>query len=321
MVDPIHDMTTIGETLLRISVGAGVALETTDTAQLHAAGAESNVACALARLGRRVAWSSRLPDTPPGRLIANTLRGAGVDLSQVAWFPAGRVGTFYVELAPSPAPVRVTYDRAHSLASEMTPDSIDSDALLRTRLLHLTGITPALSDKCGETMRFIVDAARASGIPRSFDINYRRKLWSAEEARRALVPLARGCDILFIARSDAREVFGIAESPERSLEAIRDLIEARRVVFSIGEEGVLAWDGGGIRHQPAMPTAVIDRLGAGDALAAGVIHGWLDGDFAAGLQYGAALAAICLRSHGDLVITTPRDLQEYLADSSSRPRR
>ena len=145
---PFYVVTTIGETMLRISVGAGFAIETARAADLHAAGAESNVAAALASLGRRVAWASRLPDNPPGRLIAGELRRAGVDLTQVQWCLTGRVGTFFVELTPPPAAVQVTYDRADSCASQLSPDSIDWDRLLDTRLLHLTGITPALSASC-----------------------------------------------------------------------------------------------------------------------------------------------------------------------------
>jgi 2-dehydro-3-deoxygluconokinase len=319
--NPTFDLTTLGETMLRISVPPGVALETAGAAALHAGGAESNVACALARLGRRVAWASRLPDLPTGRFIANALRQCGVDLSLVTWRPGGRVGAYYVERRLKPSPVRVTYDRAGSCASQMQPGEIPLDALLDTRLLHLTGITPALSESCRQSVERLVGEARARSVPFSFDINYRRKLWPPDAARRTLLPLARGAELLLAGAADAAEVFGLTGEPAQVAEALRDTFQARRVVLSVGEEGVAAWDGRRLHRQAAQPTAVIDRVGAGDALAAGVIHGWLDNDFAAGLRYGQALAALALRTEGDLIVITPAEMEELVAAGSSRPQR
>jgi 2-dehydro-3-deoxygluconokinase len=318
---PRYDLTTLGETMLRISVAPGIALERTTAAALHAGGAESNVACVLAQLGRRVAWSSRLPDLPTGRLIANALRQCGVDLAHVEWCREGRVGTYYVELRLKPTPVRVTYDRAGSCAAGMDPDHLPLAALLDTRLLHLTGITPALSAGCRAAAVRLVDAARERGTPFSFDVNYRGKLWPPDDARRVLEPLARGAEILLIGQTDAKTVFGIDGEPGGIIAELRDRFQARQIVLSVGEAGIVAWDGARLVRQPAQPTAVIDRIGAGDALAAGVIHGWLEGDFHAGLAYGQALAALALRTHGDIVTLTPGDLGELVAGGSSRPQR
>ena len=318
---PAYDLTTLGETMLRISVPPGAALETADGAALHAGGAESNVACALARLGRRVAWASRLPDLPTGRFIANALRQCGVDLSLVTWCPVGRAGVYFVERRLKPSPVRVTYDRAGSCAARLQPGELPLEALLDTRLLHLTGITPALSGGCRRAVARLADEARARAVPFSFDINYRRKLWTPRAARRALPPLARGAALLVAGAADAAEVFGFTGEPSRVILELRDTFEARQVVLSVGEEGVVAWDGRRLHQQAAQPTAVIDRIGAGDALAAGVIHGWLNGDFAAGLRYGQALAALALRTEGDIVVVSPAELEELVAGGSSRPQR
>lgn len=321
MADPLYDVSTVGETMLRISVSDGIPLETAETASLHPAGAESNVATALSYLGRRTAWASRLPDNPVGRAVAGPLRRAGVDLSHVTWCDGGRVGTFFVELVPPPAPVRVTYDRAGSCATQMRPDSIDWSRLLRTRLLHLTGITPALSADCLATTREAVRRAREAGVPVSFDVNYRAKLWSPQQAREALLPLVQRVEILFIGESDAAEVFGIKGSPEEQLQSLRTATGAKQVVLTVGNEGVVAWDGKAVVRQPAVPTVVIDRLGAGDALAAGVIHGWLDGDFALGLRAGTALAALALRRRGDIVVCSASELAAMLSVATTRPLR
>lgn len=319
--DPLFDLATLGETMLRLSVPPGDALETSSTADLHAAGAESNVACALASLGRRVAWASRLPDNPPGRLIANAIRATGVDLSLVEWCDAGRVGTFFVELEAPPAPVRVTYDRAGSCATLMSADSIDWDKLLSTRLLHLTGITPALSASCRDVIEQAIARARDARVPISFDINYRAKLWNAADAKDVLSPLVRGADLLFIGQSDAETVFGITGSPEQQLTRLADLTQAKRIVLTIGGEGLLAWDNGTTHDQPALPTVILDRLGAGDALAAGVIHGWLDNDFPLGLRAGAALASLALRRRGDILCCHKSELADLLSATNDRPRR
>jgi 2-dehydro-3-deoxygluconokinase len=307
--------------MLRISTSPGTPLETAGSANLHAAGAESNVAAVLASLGHRTAWASALPDTPPGRFIANALRVAGVDLSHVIWTAAGRVGSFYAELEQPPTPVRVTYDRAGSTASEMTPGQVDWPRLLSTRLLHLTGITPALSAGCLGLTLEAIRRAREQRVPISFDVNYRRKLWPVATARDTLLPLVREVDLLFVGESDAAEVFGLNGPPEAKLNDLANLTRAKRIVLSIGEQGTISYDAGTVRRTPAQPTSVIDRLGAGDALAAGVIHGWLANDLAMGLRAGAALAALALRRHGDIVICRRDELDALLATINDRPQR
>jgi 2-dehydro-3-deoxygluconokinase len=117
---------------------------------------------------------------------------------------------------------------------------------------------------------------------------------------------------------DARRVFGLIGTPEEALRALVALSDARQVVLSIGDEGALAWDGASVLHQPSVPVGVVDRLGAGDALAAGIIHGWLDGDLAQGLRNGAMLAALALSQHGDMVVATQSDLETLLAGESER---
>lgn len=201
--------------MLRLSTPPGIPLETGRTLDLHAGGAESNVAATLAQLGHRAAWCSRLPQLPTGRFIANALRQRGVDLSLVTWCQSGRVGTYYVELNQPPTPVQVTYDRADSCAARLTPENLPLAELLNTRLLHLTGITPALSPTACAATRRLTDAARHNAIPFSFDINYRQKLWPPDAAKAALTQLAHQAEILLVAAADAATLFGISGPPER----------------------------------------------------------------------------------------------------------
>ncbi len=304
----LFDITTFGEAMLRLSVPEGVRLQSAAQLDLRPAGAEANVVALLARLSRRCAWHSALPNHALGRLIADHLRAAGVDLGGVIWSETGRVGTYFVEFAAPPRATQVIYDRAHSCVTEVTPDALHWDALLNTRLIHLTGITPALSPSCAASMRAILDRARDAGVRISFDINYRAKLWSGDEARAWLTPAIQGVDLLICGQGDAQRVFGIEGAPEALIEQLAELSGAKQVVVTMGDQGAVGWDGQTIYQQAALPVQVIDRIGAGDALAAGVIHGWLEDDLAFGLRCGVMLAALALSQHGDAVITTPDEL-------------
>jgi len=310
-----YDVTTLGEIMLRLSVPAGSRLEAAAQLDVQPGGAEANLAALLARLGRRVAWLGALPANALGRLAANALRGAGVDLGGVHWCEGGRMGTYFVEFATPPRPIQVIYDRAGSCMAEFRSEQVDWLRLLDTRLLHLTGITPALSPSCRAVVETAVERARAAGVAISFDVNFRQKLWDAETAAAALAPLLRQSTVVFCGHGDAQRLFGCAGDPTA---ALRQLAEqpltagAQVVVMSIGAAGALAWHKGEVLHVDAVPTAIVDRLGAGDALAAGVLHGWLDGDLPRGLRVGVVLAALALAQHGDMVLTTPEEVAALL---------
>lgn len=317
MTNPKFDLTTIGEVMLRYSVPEGVRLENAAQLDVQPGGAEGNLAFLLARLGRQTSWHSALPSNPLGRLVANHLRKAGVDLSGVVWSAGGRMGTYYVEFSAPPRPIQVVYDRADSCASKLQPEQVNWAQLLDTRLLHLTGITPAVSASCCEVTKQAVMRARTAGIPISFDINYRAKLWTAREAAETLLPMVQGVDLLFCGKGDAATLFQCSGEPEAVIEKLANLTQAKRLVVSFGDTGALAWDGTNLHRAPAPQTGMIDRLGAGDALAAGVIHGWLDGDMARGLRYGVVLAALALSQYGDMVVTTPEELAALMESTGS----
>jgi 2-dehydro-3-deoxygluconokinase len=309
MPDPRFDVSTLGEMMLRLSVPTGERLETAARFDAHPAGAESNVASLLARLGRRVHWVGALPRDPLGKRAVAALRSAGVDLSGVLWRENGRIGTYYVEFGAPPRGIQVIYDRAGSCATLLGPQDIHWAALLDARLLHLTGITPALSGSCREITIEALRRARALGVPVSFDVNYRQKLWDETQAGRELLPLIQGLELLFCSAADAARLFDCHGDMEALGQSLLELSHARALVVTFGEGGALLWDGQAWFHEPARPTQVVDRLGAGDALAAGVIHGWLDGDLRAGLRYGVTLAAMTLSQHGDMLVTDREELE------------
>ena len=311
--DRFADVTTLGEIMLRYSVPAGSRLETAAQLDVRPGGAESNLAALLARLGRRTAWVGGLPDNALGRLAANHLRMAGVDLEGVHWCTDGRMGTYYVEFSTPPRPIQVIYDRANSCATQLTTSTVAWDKLLASRLLHLTGITPALSAGCRSIVGEAVARAKAAGLAVSFDVNYRQKLWSAAEATAALTPLLHQVDLLFCGHGDAQRIFHCAGDPPSALRQLAEQTSAQIVVMSIGAAGALAWRSGQVLQVDAVPVAIIDRLGAGDALAAGVLDGWLDGDLERGLRTGVLLAGMALAQHGDIVVTTRQEVESLLS--------
>jgi 2-dehydro-3-deoxygluconokinase len=314
---PRFDVTTTGEAMIRLSVPSGQRLEVTDTLDMRPGGAEANLTVALARMGRRTAWAGALPASPLGRFLANHLRVAGVNLDGVVWSETGRMGTYYVEFSAPPRATQVIYDRADSCAARLTPAEVQWETLLNTRLLHLTGITPPLSAGCWAIVEEAVQRAREQTIPISFDVNYRQKLWSEQAAAEFIIPLVQGIDLFFCGRSDARRVMGVSGEPETVVQQLAEITNAQLVVMSLAEEGVIAFDGSQTYHEPAKPVTIIDRPGAGDGLAAGVIHGWLDGDLRRGLRTGVVLAALALSQHGDMIVTTPEEVASLMETSDT----
>ncbi|MDL1902029.1 sugar kinase [Anaerolineae bacterium CFX9] len=312
-----YDITTFGEPLLRLSVPAGERLETATRLDLFVGGAEINTVCGLARLGRAAAWCGALPEGALGRRVAEHLRAAGVDTEPLIWREDGRLGTYYVEFAVPPRSTQVAYDRGGALVTELTEDDLNWDRLLDTRAVYLTGITPALSPSCRSLCAAIISRAKQEGIPICFDINYRARLWRASAARSALMPLMQGADLLFCSHRDAQTVFGLTGEPVECARQLRSQARARAVVMTLGEQGVLCLDGDTPLHQKAAPVTILDRIGAGDALAAGVIDGWLAGNMRAALQYGTVMAALALSQAGDSVITTREEVERLVEAGDS----
>jgi 2-dehydro-3-deoxygluconokinase len=320
MPEPRFDVTTFGEMLLRLSVPSGERLENAGRLELYPAGAEANVTTLLSRLGRKTCWLGALPDNPLGRKACGALRLAGVDTSGIHWSSRGRMGTYYVEFGESPRGIQVIYDRSHSCTTQLQSSNVDWDLLFDSRLLHLTGITPALSASCHEIVAEAIRQAKARRVPVSFDINYRQKLWPEADAAQTLLPLLQGIELLFCSQRDALGLFNLRGRMLDVAQQLLDLSGARTVVLTFAEQGALLWNGKESKQEAARPTRIIDRLGAGDALAAGVIQGWLENDLPTGLRYGVTLAAMALSQFGDMVITNKSELLALSQQSSTLTR-
>jgi 2-dehydro-3-deoxygluconokinase len=306
------EVVTMGEAMLRLSVPAGERLEQAHRWEVHVAGAEANTAVALAQLGRQVAFLTRLPDNQLGRKVARELGAGGVDLSHVKWVSEGRLGLYLVELAAPPRPVTVVYDRAGSAAAAMEPDDFPTAVIDSAQVVHLTGITPALSSGCLALATQVADRVRAGPGLLTVDVNYRAKLWPPDQARGCLLGLARGADAVVLTREDARDVFGLEGHPQEVVAEARQLLEAETLVLTLGEQGLIWNSTTGSGTVAAAPTHIVDRLGAGDAFMAGVIDGPLSGDLERGLRIGAVLASLALGTRGDQVMTTRTEVERLI---------
>ncbi len=313
---PRFDVTTIGEGQLRLCVPAGTRLEQAKAFDVHVSGTEANVTCTLSRLGWSCGWVSALPDSPLGRRVAGEYRATGLDLSAVKWSGDHRLATYYVEYAVPPRATQVYYDRAGTCFTQLTPKDINWDYLLDTRLLHLSGLTLALCSGVRDLLTEAAARAKAAGVPVSFDMNYRSRLWTPETARNVAGPFVRGVDVLFCGRADAARVFGCEGTPEKMVSQLAELSGARYVVMSMSHEGLMGWDGTDYVHVPARDVVILDRIGAGDAMVAGALHGYLQGDFNKGLLYGALTAALSLSQYGDQPVTNREELEHLLASTS-----
>ncbi len=312
------DLITLGESMLRLSPPAGSALERALQLNVHVAGAESNVAISAQRMGLSAGWISRLPDNPLGKLVTTTLASQGVDVSRVIWAAQGRVGTYYVELASRPRANRVIYDRAGSAVTFMTPAEVDWDYVSSSKLIHLSGITPALSPSCADVIRQAVELGHSHQIPVSFDVNYRAKLWSPEQARTVLEPLLKGIHILRAGADEARTIFGLSGDSEQIVRALAARFGAAITVVTDGPNPALAFDGRTLYDKTCHPVEIIDEIGAGDAFMAGFLVGYLERGVAYGLEFGQALAALKLTYAGDLPWCTRGEVEALITKQAQQ---
>ncbi|MBI5029118.1 MAG: sugar kinase [Chloroflexi bacterium] len=315
---PRFDLTTIGEGQLRYSVPAGQRLERATQLDVRVSCTEANVASLLARLGWHCGWITSLPTTPLGKRVANEYLLSGLDLSAIVWSDKYRLATYYVEYAVPPRATQVYFDRANTCFTNLTKEQIDWDYMLDTRLLHLSGLTIPLSPSLSEIVQEALRRANALGIPVSFDMNYRQRIWTPAQARESILPILKGIAILFCSRGDARQVLGIEGEPEEIVTQLCELTSAQYIVSSMSSDGLIGWDrkNRAAYRQAARQVSILDRIGAGDAMVGGVLHGWMQNDFAKGIRYGALTAALALSQFGDQVITT-RDEVEVMLDSES----
>ncbi|RDZ43811.1 2-keto-3-deoxygluconate kinase [Haloferax sp. Atlit-19N] len=308
-------LVTFGETMLRLSPPRGERLETTRELEVQAGGAESNVAVAATRLGGDAAWFSKLPDSPLGRRIVGELRSHGVDTDGVVWTDDARQGVYYLEHGASPRPTNVVYDRADAAVTTLETGETDLDAVRDAEVCYTSGITPALSETLRETTADVLDAAQDAGTTTAFDLNYRTKLWSPEEAAEGYRALLGSVDLLFAAERDAATVLGRDGDAESVARGLAEDYGIETVVVTRGEKGSLAVSGGAVSEQGVYEAETRDAIGTGDAFVGGYLAKHLDGgSVAESLQWASATASLKRTVDGDIAVVNPEDVERVVAD-------
>jgi 2-dehydro-3-deoxygluconokinase len=306
----------VGEPLIALLAVGSAPLADVESFSRHVAGAEANVAVGLARLGHRALYVGRVGADGFGRAIVRRLRGEEVDVSGVVVDPVRRTGLMVRErrvLGPS----EVIYHRSGSAGSALEPFDVDAvaGAFGGAQWVHLTGITPALSESAHHAVLRAIELARAAGVRISFDVNLRRRLWSDDEAAARLHEIATGADLVFGDAEELGVVAGVAPSAD-GLAAARSLRAkgSRSVVIKQGWSGATLVGEGQPEAAAAVQVArVVDPVGAGDAFCAGYLAALLDGlDPVTALRWGNGCAAAALTVEGDLTALPTRPELEHL---------
>jgi 2-dehydro-3-deoxygluconokinase len=320
----VFDVVTFGEAMLRLAAPPFRRLEQTSTLEVTVGGSELNVATGVCRLGLSAAWVSRLPDNPLGRMVRNKAREFGVDTSFVIWAKGERMGLYFVEYGASPRSSSVLYDRVDSAISGIQLGEVDWAAVLKSggaRLFHTSGITPALSPSAAAVTAEALQAAKAAGCLVSYDLNYRARLWSQEEARACQEPLMEYVDILITTEEDTARVFGITGEGYNQVAArLAERFGFKVVTITLrGTPSVwrntwtaIAYADGTFYDDRTYDIEVVDRIGGGDAYSAGFLYGYLTGDVEKGVHYGNAFSALGQTAWGDLNWATLSEVEAQL---------
>lgn len=325
-------VTCFGELLLRLTPPDYRLIVQAESLNLVPAGAEANVAAGLASLGNQVRFAGLVSDNVLGERAVAALRGAGVDTEFLVRAP-GRMGLYFMEAGSGPRPSAITYDRAGSTFAEAEPWQIDfQGALTGASLLHTGGITPATGPKGVALALAAQQAADEAGVPVCFDGNYRAQLWDAwdSDPRTVLTELVGGATILIGNHRDISLLLGktfSGDGADRRREAAEAAFEAfprlqlvastaRHLITSDHHRISARVDArdDGFQTDEIDVTGIVDRIGTGDAFAAGVLHQWLgQGDVRAMAESGLALTALKHSIPGDMCLVGKGALDAFSA--------
>lgn len=295
----------LGETMVLLTPRDATRLHDADEVRLSIGGAESNVAAHVAALGHHAAWVGALGEDVLGRRVHRALTELGVDTRWVAFDPDAPTGVYFKDPGHG-----VLYYRAGSAASRMTAAGVAHLPLEDAAIVHLSGITPALSAECAHLVDAIIDRVRGAAQGElSFDVNHRAPLWEASVAAPVLLRLANRSDIVFVGLDEANTLWG-CDTPSE----VRRLIpDPAHLIVKDGDVGATEFSGSDEVFMPAIPTQVVEAVGAGDAFAAG----WLAAKLA-GARAGERLHGGHRRAH--LVLQSTEDVVGIVAtEAAPRP--
>ena len=305
---------TFGEVMMRLTPTDDDRLVQANRFDAHFGGSEYNVAAGIVGLGHRSKLVTRLPDNPIGHRAAREIISNGVQVTSDIHSQKGRMGIYYLEPGASPRPTRVVYDRLGSaLALSYPQHFLWEEYFENASWFHVSGITPALNEDLRKATANAVSVASSKGIPISFDINYRAKLWTQEEARYTLTPLLSKCSVISTTEEDLERVFRIkGDTPQEIAEKAKIELDADLIAITLREILTVRrnkWSGCGISsdgfYQSQMyEIDIIDRVGAGDSFTAGLIAGMLDGKPEYAIDLAVAFSALKQTIPGDICLAT-----------------
>jgi 2-dehydro-3-deoxygluconokinase len=306
-----YDLVTLGEVLLRLSVPAPARFETAHHLDVQFGGAEANVAAACARLGLRTAWISALPENVWGERVKRELLGHGVDCSAVTSFPGTRIGVYFLEYGAPPRPIQVLYDRRDSAFVRLSTDMVDWTIVRRAKLVHISGVTPALGDNPRRLVHRVLEEAHEV----SFDLNYRAALWTPSDAQSFALSILPGVRYFFLGQTEAQDVFNETGSPEEILRRLSYVAPKATIALLRGAHGSTVLHRGEIwepkvRHD----VKLVDPIGAGDAYVAGYLWAAIRSYNAQEMvDIAATVAALKCSTWGDIALIKEREILDALS--------
>ena len=340
----MKNIVTMGEIMARLSPKNNLRFNQADHFEVIYGGGEANVAVSLANYGHNVSFVTKLPKHEIGDCALEFIRKMGVHTNHIAR-GGERLGIYFIEHGVSMRPSKVVYDRAHSSISEATIKDFDFDAIFENKdWFHFTGITPALGPEAVKLTRLAVQKAKEKGLTVSVDLNYRKKLWTSEEAQKAMIPLMEYVDVCIGNEEDAEKVLGLkpkgtdVHKGELSLDGYQELLKTLKdkynfthVTCSLREShsasdngwSGLAYDGKEFYHSNHYDIRIIDRVGAGDSFAGGFVHSLVSGkDTRYAIEFAVAASALKHTIFGDFNLVSIEEVEALMGgDGSGRVQR
>lgn len=307
------DLLSLGEPLVQLNPLEEGPIRHAHMFEKHAAGSEVNVLIGVSRLGFKTSFITKLGNDEFSKFVLATLKSENIGVEGVKQVEGKNCGVFFVQRNyPIPEKSDVIYYRNDSAAKSISPDDIDESLVINSKIVHLTGITPALSDSCRKATSKVLALAQENNVKVSFDPNYRKKLWSVQEARPVMQEIAKRTNILFVDISDAKIILGRDLSDAN--EALEDLLSLgpEIVVLKLGSKQGLA----AISHQDkaksfGIRVAPVDSIGAGDAVVAGFLAGYLGKQsLQSSLDMASACATLVVMRRGDFENLPDRDYMD-----------
>ena len=330
---------TFGEIMLKLSPLNYQRIYQSNLMNVEYAGAEANVAVSLANYGLEAAFVSKLPDNELGDSALNILRHYGVNIQKVVR-GGDRIGIYFSEKGASQRPSKVIYDRKGSAIANAEANDFDWDTIFDgVDWFHFTGITPALSNSLAELCLEACRVAKAKNITISCDLNYRKKLWSREAARKTMTAICRYVDICIANEEDAADVFGIVadnsdvgngvidcQSYFSVARQLQERLGFKKVAITLRESisasdnnwSAILYDGQQVFTSRKYAIHLVDRIGGGDSFGAGLIYGLLHyGDSRQALEF--AVAASCLKQtiEGDFNLVKAGEVESLMKGNTS----